>query len=88
MTDDPMSEPECLHDKVLTAILCAHLLSSKVPLGFMENNADPDDLQAWCYACEYFFQKKKKMSRPFKKFSAAKVVCRQCYEQARATHSI
>lgn len=54
----------------------------------MENNADPDDLQAWCYACEYFFQKKKKMSRPFKKFSAAKVVCRQCYEQARATHSI
>jgi hypothetical protein len=36
-------------------MICAHQLNSADPIGFVENSSDPDDLQAWCYACEYLY---------------------------------
>ncbi|QEC67336.1 hypothetical protein FRZ67_08520 [Panacibacter ginsenosidivorans] len=81
-------EIDCAHGKGIASIVCCHLLNSVDSVGFIENNSDPDNLQAWCYACEFFFQQEEEMSEEFKNFNNAKVVCEKCYEELKNTHSI
>ena len=43
------------HGKRVASVVCQHLLESTSPVGFVENSSDPNDLQAWCDACERMF---------------------------------
>jgi hypothetical protein len=43
--------------------------------GFVENSSDPDDLQAWCAACEELFIREGEMTEAFRAFNDMKVVC-------------
>ena len=81
-------EIDCRHGKGIACIVCCHFLNSDDPLGFIENSTDPDDLQAWCYACEFLFQQEGEITEGFKNFSNAKVVCEKCYEEFKNAHSI
>ena len=81
-------EIDCAHGKGIASIVCCHLLNSADPVGFIENNSDPDDLQAWCYACEFLFQQEGEMTDQFKKFNNAVVVCEKCYEKFKNSHSL
>ena len=54
--DDNKLEIDCRHGKGIASIICCHQLNSVDPVGFIENSFDPDDLQAWCYACEYLYE--------------------------------
>ncbi|GHN01808.1 hypothetical protein WSM22_32970 [Cytophagales bacterium WSM2-2] len=87
MKDDKL-EIDCKHGKGIASAICYHQLNSVDPIGFIENSSDPDDLQAWCYACEYLFQLERDMTEKFKKFSNAKIVCEKCYENFKSLHSI
>jgi len=69
--EDNKLEINCRHGKGTAAIVCGHLLTLNQPLGFIENSSDPDDLQGWCYACEYFFQQEEEMNDQFKAFNTA-----------------
>lgn len=76
------------HGKGIASIVCCHHLSSVDPVGFIENNSDPDDLQGWCYACEYLFQEEGEITKKFQQFNNAKMVCEKCYKQYKDTHWI
>lgn len=84
--EDNKLEIECKHGKGITSIVCCHQLDSEVPVGFIENSSDPNDLQAWCYACEYLFQQEEEMTPKFRTFNNAKVVCERCYEKIKQFH--
>jgi hypothetical protein len=44
------------HGEGVSAIVCQHHLKARARVvGFVENSDDPDDLQAWCDACEDLF---------------------------------
>ena len=85
---DSRLEIDCAHGKGVASIVCCHLLNSVDPVGFIENNSDPDDLQAWCYACEFLFQQEGEITDEFKTFNNAKVVCEKCYEEFKNAHSV
>ena len=53
-------------------------------VGFVENSADPQDLQAWCDQCEAFFVREGEMTEAFKSFNDFRVVCSDCYAQIKA----
>jgi hypothetical protein len=76
------------HAKELGAIVCSHHLqaTSRV-LGFIENCTDAANLQAWCDECERLFISEEGMTEAFRKFNDFKVVCSECYANARAKHS-
>lgn len=77
---------EC-HGTSITAVVCGHLVGNVVhPLGFIENCADPHDLQGWCYACEYVFLQKEEMTQKFREFNKMSVVCGSCYAEIKAKH--
>jgi hypothetical protein len=77
------------HGQSIGAIVCRHLVNNHGhPLGFVENSADPNDLQGWCYACEYFFQQQEDMTEEFMKFCDGAVVCIDCYAAIKSKHSI
>lgn len=78
----------CDHEKCPTSVICCHQLSRVYSVGFIENNADPVDLQAWCYACEYFFQQEGEMTLKFKNFNNAQIVCEECYREIKKHHTI
>src|SRR5579859_4367265 len=41
------------------AVVCRHLVEAKDRVvGFVENSSEPDDLQAWCDACEAMFERR------------------------------
>lgn len=79
---------DCKHGKGIASVICCHQFNSTEPVGFIENCSDPNDLQAWCYACEDFFEQEGDMTEKFKKFSNAKIVCEKCYNDLKALHSI
>jgi len=89
MTSEQLTLDCKKHGKSTATLVCRHLIENKKhPLGFIENNSDPDDLQAWCYACEYFFQQQEDMTDEFKVFSDVGVVCQKCYDIIKSKHSI
>lgn len=77
------------HGKSIGAVVCRHLVNNDGhPLGFVDNREDPDDLQGWCYACEYFFQQQDGMTDEFMAFCDGAMVCRECYAAIKSKHSI
>lgn len=78
---------DCQHGKEFASVICCHQLNSVEPVGFIENSSDPDDLQAWCYACEYVYTQENDRTEKFKKFNNAKVICEKCYEKYKTIHS-
>ncbi len=88
--DDKLQTISCdRHSETLCAVVCRHLVNSNGhPLGFVENSSEPDDLQGWCYACEYFFQQQDEMTEEFKRFCDIAVVCINCYADIKAKHSL
>ena len=77
------------HGKRKSATVCGHFVRNNgQPLGFIENSSDPDDLQAWCYACEYVFSQEEKMTDYFKKFNDMAVVCVDCYQKYKVQHTV
>lgn len=81
-------EINCSHGTGIASIVCCHILNSVDPVGFIENTSDPDDLQAWCYACESLFQQEGELTEKFKSFNDSKVVCEKCYEEYKNVHWI
>ena len=90
MTESDPLLVECgPHGKRVAAVVCRHLLSSEqAPAGFIENSDDPNDLQAWCHACEDMFQQEGEMTDAFRLFNGMSVVCVDCYVEAQAHHSL
>jgi hypothetical protein len=85
---DNRLEINCQHGRGVASIICTHQLNSVDPVGFIENSSDPDDLQAWCYACEYVYGQEGDRTERFKKFNNARIVCEKCYEKYKNLHSI
>lgn len=78
-----------LHGKRVATVVCRHLLASvQAPAGFIENSDDPNDLQAWCHACEEVFEKEGGMTDSFREFNGMTLVCVACYAEAKARHSL
>lgn len=88
MIDDKKLEINCNRGKGIASIICVHHLTSSHAIRFIENSSDYDDLQGWCFACEYFFKQEGEMTSRFKKFNNAKVVCEKCYKTYKIKHSI
>lgn len=77
------------HGKRVSAVVCQHLIGpSRVPVGFVENSNDPNDLQAWCHDCEEVFQREDGMTETFRKSYGVSFVCVVCYAEAKARHSL
>ncbi len=75
------------HGSGTSAVVCRHHLDSKTPVGFVENSNDPDDLQAWCLACEEMFVRDREMTPEFRAFNNFGLVCVECYAQLKARHT-
>jgi len=89
MTDEPLFINCDRHGKSIAASVCGHLVKNQtVPLGFIENSSDPNNLQAWCYACEYVFLQEEDKTEKFIKFTYHSMVCSQCYEEIKSFHNI
>ncbi len=77
------------HGERIASVVCRHLLRGQpAPAGFIENSSDPNDLQAWCHACEEMFMAEGDMTETFKAFNDMTLVCVDCYAQAKALHGI
>jgi hypothetical protein len=86
--EDNKLEIDCSHGKGIASVICCHHLSSADPVGFIENSSDPDDLQGWCFACEYLFLQEGERTSKFKEFNRSKMVCHICYEKFKNSHFI
>ncbi len=76
------------HGTVSSAVVCGHLLQkTDRVLGFVENSSEPDDLQAWCGACEEFFLNEGEMTEAFRAFNNFSLVCEFCYADIKQRHS-
>jgi hypothetical protein len=76
------------HGVRTAAVVCGHhLQATDRVLGFVENSSDPDDLQAWCDACEQFFLHEGGLTAAFERFNDRKIVCVACYEAIRLRHT-
>jgi hypothetical protein len=76
------------HGTRISAVVCQHLMQTEpVPVGFVENSSDPNDLQAWCYLCEEAFQREGDMTEAFRAFNGMAVVCVTCYSEAKSRHA-
>jgi hypothetical protein len=77
------------HGRRPPAIVCCHMVEAKdMSVGFVENSSDPDDLQAWCNACERLFIEEGDKTERFVEFNDFKVVCDVCYANLKRRHSI
>jgi len=77
-----------LHGKRLAAVVCGHMVDSKVSsVGFVENNDDPSDLQAWCEDCEEVFLREGDKTEAFRDFNRMAMVCVCCYQELKDRHS-
>lgn len=63
------------------------LVAKDACVGFVENSDDPDDLQAWCDACERMFLAEGEMTPAFRAFNRMAVVCDRCYAGLKNRHS-
>lgn len=86
--EDNSLKIKCKHGEGIAYVVCAHLNTYEIPVGFIENSSDQNDLQAWCYACEYLFSQEKEMTEKFKDFSNPFLVCDQCYSEIKMRHTI
>jgi hypothetical protein len=85
-TDLQINCPE--HGTRTAAAVCGHLVHScKVPLGFIENSNDPNDLQGWCFACEYLFLQEEDKTERFRAFCHHTIVCSACYADLKQFHN-
>ncbi len=76
------------HGRQVATVVCRHLLAQDgEKSGFIENSSDPHDLQAWCEACELKFAEEDGMTEDFKAFTDMKIVCTECYAEAKSRHS-
>ncbi len=76
------------HGTQTGAIVCRHIIDAKDHVvGFVENSDDPNDLQAWCDACEAMFIQEDGMTEAFEAFCDAGVVCTDCYTLFKNRHS-
>ena len=76
------------HGTRTAAVVCRHMIGEdQSNAGFIENNSDTDDLQAWCYECEAMFAREGGMTDAFRAFNGMTVVCDHCYEGIRSRHS-
>jgi hypothetical protein len=77
------------HGKRVAAVVCHHLIGEDTTsAGFVENSDDPNDLQAWCHACEEAFQREGGMTDAFREFNGMAVVCVKCYAEAKMRHTL
>ncbi len=53
---------------------------------FVDNSPAPDDLQAWCHACERLFVSEGDMTPAFLAFNDFAVVCIRCFDVLRSKH--
>ena len=75
------------HNRV-SAVVCGHMVESAVPVGFVENNDDPDNLQAWCEKCEAFFVCEGDKTKAFLSFNRMALVCVSCYQALKSRHTL
>lgn len=76
------------HGRQAGAIVCRHMINTKDRVvGFVENSDDPNDLQAWCDACEALFLQECELTETFREFCDMSVVCTDCYHTYKARHS-
>ena len=89
MSDKPLTiKCECLSTNY-ASVVCGHLVKNKnKPLGFIENSSEPDDLQGWCYACEYVYCQEEDRTEKFKSFSNSALVCSNCYARIKSIHDV
>jgi hypothetical protein len=87
--DDQPHRIRCgTHGERIAAVVCGHMLSdTDRVLGFVENSSLPEDLQAWCEACEQRFLQEGEMTPAFREFHDMRVVCDFCYARLRDRHS-
>jgi len=72
----------------IAAVVCGHMVESKVlPVGFVENSSDPNDLQAWCEDCEEMFLHEDDKTEAFCEFNNRQIVCAACYLDLKSRHS-
>ncbi len=89
MSDEPLKINCEKHGSFVAAATCGHLVENNgVPLGFIENNSEPNDLQAWCYACEFLFLQEDDKTEKFREFCNHSIVCSKCYEEIRSHHNV
>ncbi|MEN9844555.1 MAG: hypothetical protein RLZZ612_2384 [Pseudomonadota bacterium] len=89
MTKDSVATIICeTHGASAPAIVCRHMLTAiDRVVGFVENSAEPDDLQAWCDECEALFLREGEMTEAFRKFNDFAVVCQGCYGLFKSRHA-
>jgi hypothetical protein len=85
--DDPLYVDCGSHGKRVAAVICCHMLQCSEAVGFIENNSDPNDLQAWCEKCEEMFLAEGDKTAAFCKFNDRVIVCCACYGRLKAKHS-
>jgi hypothetical protein len=76
------------HGSRVSAVVCRHLLAVAPRAGFVENSDDPNDLQAWCHACEALFEAEGDKTEAFRVFNDFAVVCVSCYRECQLRHSL
>ena len=86
--DDPLLVDCGAHGKRVAAVICRHMLMSDEPVGVVENSDDPNDLQAWCFACEEKFQAEGEITDSFRDFNNFALVCAVCYAEAKHRHTM
>lgn len=76
------------HGPSPSAVVCRHQVASRDrPVGFIENNTDPADLQAWCGACEERFLDEGGLTDAFQAFNDRALVCAGCYHELKQRHA-
>jgi len=87
-SDGPMTIECATHGTRTASVVCGHLTRpTDMVLGFVENSSDPDDLQAWCDACERMFVREQEMTEAFRKFTDMCIVCNACYARLKQQHT-
>ena len=85
--EEDLIDCEC-HGKSTPAIVCGHLVKNNgQSVGFIENSDVPEDLQAWCNACESLFNIEQELTEKFRVFNNMSVVCSKCYQEIKVRHS-
>jgi len=88
MSNEPLKINCEKHGNFVAAAVCSHLVNNKaVALGFIENNSEPNDLQGWCYACEFVFLEEEDKTERFREFCNHSIVCSKCYQEIKEFHS-
>jgi hypothetical protein len=89
MTDSKPLMVTCdKHGVRAASTVCGHLIQpTDAVLGFVENSSEPDDLQAWCNACEQMFLREQALTDAFRKFNDMTIVCDACYARLKKEHS-